>query len=221
MNKRQKYIISLLLLVIFPISAIGLNISVHKCKHKGTIYLSFLESNKNIDDSKCCCPHNDLNIIEKKHHGSCCNKGKTQNKMQESSEAQMTKRADKKSKSCCQSKNNKIEISEKINIKLQKEGFNNHYFKNICCSNSDISYSIAVATASIDNSKGLIEFPTLFKTLSNNSNSNERNFNKLSVKEIQFPLKGPICNIISFIHFTSETTDDAVPVPAFMLLQIA
>jgi hypothetical protein len=209
MRDKFKYIMSVILLVIFPISAVGLNVSVHKCKHKGTIHFTFFESSKNISHFNCCSTScdisnsvKDIKVTEyidknenKKHH--CC--------------VVSNKIADKeKSSDMCN-----MSVTGQLHENMSKESKNQgstkstiSYKNKSCCSDSNLYYAINFSYICLDNNKLLIKLPILINTYYEKVNFSSYFFDELTLKILKYPLKEPIFKIISFIHFTSVSGDD-------------
>jgi len=212
MLNKLKYITALLLIVIFPISAVGLNISIHKCQQEGSLHLSV----KTQSDSDCCCSkigsENQLKSQNIKHHKSnsensktiescsCCSpvpgiaKNNNQNKTGNGSS------------SCCgkSKKETNNTLSVKVNKDLTFAKFNHN-----CCSNTKLSYHLNNTFLNFNDNKNIIDYELLFLCSSNQFRYDNKVPEKISFKEIIYPLKEPICNIISFIHFTSSTGDES------------
>jgi len=216
MIKKLKYIITILLLLIFPLSAIGLNISIHKCKHKGNIHISLFQSSKGHFYCDCCCSVCERNYTIKQQNISCCNKEKEQQNVQVSSDTKMSEGKDKSSNSCCISENEPDygnSCKESNESEYSYSGIN--FIISSCCSSSYLSYALNMAFITLDSSKGLLELPILSYNLYPKRNLATIDFDILSVKDIEYPLKEVIVHIISFIHFTSLTGDDS-EVPNFL-----
>jgi hypothetical protein len=86
--------------VIFPISAIGLNISVHKCKAKGTIYYSLFGTTNSDNELICGCKAKETVALPKQNAHSCCKKTNIINKSADCNETGNTEILMLKS-SCC------------------------------------------------------------------------------------------------------------------------
>jgi hypothetical protein len=161
---KLKYITTLLLMVIFPLSAVGLNISLHKCKHCNTLHFSLFDKSGNENNYQCCCDNN----------------------------------------------NEKLDLTKDTEQEEQSFGsaYGNGYYKNQCCTNSSISFLIIVSSETIDKNNKLSGSQKISGAITGSLDCKNYNFNKFSIRECRFPLKGPIPKIITFIHFASVTADE-------------
>lgn len=173
MNKNLKKYITILLLAIFPISAVGLNISVHKCQHKGSLHITFYGSASLHFNSNCC--------------SSMCDSPKSSESVQ----------------NCF----NSCKMNNETYGQIEKSGIS--YLNSTCCTNTDLSYSINLALITSDKNKSLLELPMLSYIFFQMRDFALNDLDNKSTKEIQFPLREPICNIISFIHYTSLSGEDS------------
>lgn len=183
MKGKLKNIIVLILLVIFPISAIGLNVSVHKCKLKGTIHFDFFGTTNSNNELICGCKAKDINPPAKKEAPSCCNKTKI---VDESGE-------------CNETNNN-----EQTGIQLLKSS---------CCSDSDLSYSINRDFISNDKSNISTNITYVFNNLNSNERFNAFRTSAYLVTDLKYPLQELICHTISFIHFSSQSKNNSEEPP--------
>ncbi len=189
MKGKVKNIIVIVLLVIFPISAIGLNVSVHKCKLKGTIHFDFFGTRNNTDNPICGCKAKEIKTLPIQKTHSCCNKTNIE----------------VESDDC----------NETINTETEKTGI--QILKSSCCTDSALEYSVNSAIISLNKIRLLIETPVIFNILFHKLSYEAGYFDKMSAKIFKYPLKKPISKIISFIYFTFETGDDSVPPHSSML----
>jgi hypothetical protein len=221
LTKRIKYISALFLLLIFPISAIGLDISFHKCKHSGTVNFSLYKSEKGKAKESCCCNYESNKTI----------KEQTKSEIHESVNSEVKKDLKQKG-SCCENKSKKAKISSCCTRKVQKQNNNAQTIeltlknepenktktennigvnlkKNPCCSYSNIYFFINQTIINCDISlkslKSYSELPSKF----NNINFNTVFTNKSLLKIVDYPLKEPVNTIISFIHLISNFGDDS------------
>jgi len=185
MKGKLKNIIVLILLVIFPISAIGLNISVHKCKLKGTIYFSLFGTTNNSNELICGCKVKDINPPDNKEVSSCCNKTNIENETGENIET-----------------NNN-----------ETENTGNQLLKSSCCSDSDLSYSIQNDFISFNKSNILTDKTFVFNILNSNERCNAFRTSAYLVTVPDYPLQELICNTISFIHFSSQSKNNSEEPP--------
>ncbi|MDT3740219.1 MAG: hypothetical protein RO257_12060 [Candidatus Kapabacteria bacterium] len=100
MKGKLKNIIVLILLVIFPISAIGLNVSVHKCKLKGSIYFNFFGTTNDNNELICGCKAKETQTLPIQKAHSCCNQANIVNESADCNETENTGNQLLKS-SCC------------------------------------------------------------------------------------------------------------------------
>ncbi|MGA2297376.1 MAG: hypothetical protein ABSG15_07510 [FCB group bacterium] len=176
MIKKLKYITAILLLAVFPISAIGLNVTIFKCLHKNTINISFFNTNTfNANLFVCKCFTAEKNISKKVHH------------------------------SCCEAKKIQEKETNIQNLSSNKESGLN-YHSSPCCLNSNKIIALNSVFVSLENQINTIELPVYSNNLL--SKIDLKDIYKFHSKIIVFPLKGPIFNIISFIHFNSACGDD-------------
>ena len=214
MTKKLKHITALLLLMIFPISAIGMSVSIHKCKHSGSFHISFNDGSCQKQHYSDCCQttskirrneHSAKMTIPKIHSvkkslGSCCS----------------SKKAKKKefSSNCC--KKSSIPAVQQNDVSTNENsqspthtGYNLKSLKTSCCSNSNFDYKIKVSYITFHDCKKLNNLTLIsfnnFKTTNLTSLKQNTSF----IKKIQYPLKEPITNIISFIHYSSILGEDS------------
>ena len=198
-------------MVIFPISAIGLNVTIHKCKLEGTLHITFFETKSDQNNSDCCCDHHKSNDKDDTKHLSCCSK-----EIDKKLEAMQNELP-----SCCKDKEKTPEKTSNQNKESEKDNSGNEYFSSVCCSNSLVSSALIITAESANNNKVLISVPLFINTFLTDEYLNSKICNNDTKTEIRYPLKEPICDIISFIHFTSNNSDEAGPNPQFVLYQIA
>jgi len=220
MLNKLKHITALLLLVIFPISAIGMNISIHKCmmKSKTKVSLNY-SSPKSTESTSCCCSSENKNQTNYKK-SSCCSKSKKQKSHKRFSSSNNSKKVETTSSCCAKQKKEtaqKSENSQKSDDYSKSDNFlGSNHIKQSCCSNSSFNYYVNVVVIALESSKGLQDFPILSTVAYKQINFDLTDYNSSLYKEIHFPLKEPVFDIISFIHFTSSTGDDSdVPNPLF------
>lgn len=206
MNRKLKHITAILLLAILPISAFGLNISIHKCKHKGTIHISFCESFSKQNANNCCSDAQSKNITESKNTLTCCAK-KTE--------------SNNNTPSCCKTNSSNLAKTSIEKNNQDNDNSTKRYSSALCCSNSIVSSALVVAVNSVQNDKIVISIPINLNTFLDNLCLNSNHGVKLTLTQIRYPLKEPVCEIISYIHFTSNNSDEAGPNPQFVLYQIA
>jgi hypothetical protein len=202
MFKKIKHITAIIMLVIFPISAIGLNISIHKCKLKGTTQFTFVDnSNKNNSVSSCC--GHDEQILT--NGGDCCN-----NDQKESIDSDN----DSNNESCsCEEPADISSKPDNPNKSTETDKLNNECvydnFSESCCTHSNYSYELIVNTVDLETKKPLFDLPVFYTDCFEKINLTTKGFNNFTIKDVQHPLKKPISCIISFIHFTSDTSEDS------------
>jgi hypothetical protein len=162
-----KHITAILLIAIFPVSAIGMDISVHNCHGKQTVRLSFLKSVR--QKAKCCC---------------CRNFG----------------RADARNVNYCGKNLSKGSISD---IKTLP-----------CCSESSAYLSLSIESVPADNPISVIITKTLLPNEIPGFNLSSALYRRDQLKkELDYPKKEPVINIISFIHFTSSGQSEKSDLP--------
>ncbi|MBM2814783.1 MAG: hypothetical protein HW421_1545 [Ignavibacteria bacterium] len=183
-------------MAIFPISALGVNVSIHQCKHNGTTHISFFDSHKNNEYS-CCSSHR---IIEQsKKSGS-------------SSQYSKSKTGKKSMFNCGSCIKKKSKLIKKDNISKKSSCSKSINFgkdNSTCCKDSFLKFKIKSSFNSISH----------FKLISSNHFSYSDfvlshllyNYKPVNIafKKVQYPLKEPISGIISFIHFTSDEGSDS------------
>jgi len=214
MLKKLKYITTVLLLVIFPISAIGLNISIHECKHTGIVHFELFEFSK-ANGNADCCSKSGLNRIKKDNNCSNCSQEKVNNDVQGCSKAQIFNGSDDGSNACMVAEKEQNKSINEFNVSWKN--FSGIDFpKSQCCSNSNLSYQINLAFIYIDNIKGFFELPIISDNLFRKDFLKSTDINAQTSKNTQYPIKELIFNTISFIHYTSITGEDsAVPYPLY------
>ncbi len=183
MTGKLKNIIVLILLVIFPISAIGLNISVHKCKIQGTIYFSLFGKTNSDNELICGCKAKETQALPEQKTQSCCNKTKIEDESAD-----------------CNENNN----SEKPEIQLLKSS---------CCSDSDLSYSIQNDFISFNKSNILTDKTFVFNILNSKERINSFRTSAYLVTVPDYPIQELICHTISFIHFSSQSKNNSEEPP--------
>lgn len=208
MSNKFKNITAIVLLLIFPISAIGFNISIHKCRHKGTSQLFFFESHQNHNKINCCNSDCELKDVKKDKVIATCHLEKEKNKERGCSETTISGGTDKCANMCGTSNKEKSSSLNKPNENEYNTSGTN-YIKSPCCTNSDLNYAINLAFINLDINKWLVGKSVLLNNKTKGINFDKLNFDKQFVKNIEYPLKELISNIISFIHFTSITGDDS------------
>lgn len=182
-------------MVIFPISAIGMDISIHKCHHMGTIHIALFSKSNN----SCICPVCKAKQTEESTQSSCCPKKEIVAKSCCASSEESSKRKSDEIKPITEQK---LPIHKNLIVEDSDE---------LCCMNSNISYAINTGFVPIENEKGFVVLPISLNDSFQKIDFIIKNFDKFTSKDINYPLKEPICNIISYIHFTFETGDDAYP----------
>jgi len=203
--------------MILPLSAIGLNISVYKCKHKGTIHFAFFEFPKNLSHSDCCCSSScDMSSLTNEQKKSSCNHKPDHKQNNDCLEPNMSCMTENNSDTCS------MKADEQSQENISKDSYNQEstkstisYQNKSCCSDSTLSFAVDFNYISLDNNKQLIKFPILFNNMFQKLNFCILSFDKLYLKILKYPLKEPICKIISFIHFNSLSGDDTVA-PLFL-----
>jgi hypothetical protein len=218
-----KHITAILLLVIFPVSAIGVDVSVHSCQEKGKTLLS-LHSIDSKAGMACCCSHLSGNSKDSKM-GSCCHMNHKQKSSKKTDATGYGLAVSQSSGHSCCSKSHKSVRDNKKAAHISDELINNNdaystgsgsqngktgaVYKDVsCCSQSDVCYSVNVVSVSLESADKLLIDPILipealpgFKSLSQHTIYN--------LDKIQnYPLKEPVCHIISFIYLTSNSGDD-------------
>ena len=189
MLKKLRHIIAVFLLIIFPLSAIGMSINIHKCQHKGTIHFSFFYSSNNI--TKDCC--NDSKKVKKcemhKSESDCC--------------------SNKHSLNAACSVN-----TDKVNSKSSQQAVTRFSeLTSACCSNSELTYQISFAYFASDYTKVQCG---LFILTANDYDNFKTNINRddfITINKIRYPLKEVIFSIISFIHSASDNSGNDSEVP--------
>ncbi|MBX3045206.1 MAG: hypothetical protein KIT33_10325 [Candidatus Kapabacteria bacterium] len=185
MTGKFKNIIVLILLVIFPISAIGLNITVHKCKLKGSIDYSFFSSTNNNNEFICGCKITDINPTAHQEASSCCNNTNMEEKSGDNNET-----------------NNQYNKNTGIQI-----------LKSACCSDSDLSYSINDDFITNIKTNILSNFAIVNNVLYSNKCFNLFRTSDYFIKDTEYPIQELICHTISFIHFSSQSKNDSEEPP--------
>ncbi len=209
-----RHITATLLLVILPISAIGLNITIHKCHHRGTFRITLFDTSKNSLNNDCCSGYNNnpkttqmstgCQMGHKKVHTGCSMMNMSENQKMSSDNCGMQL-------SKVISKNNSNESKES---KTAETGTN--YFNAPCCSNSEYTNDISIHLYTIEIIKDNFVAPLIAYDDFQLSNFN---FNKdeITVSDRQCLLKRPINFIISFIqHSTSLSVDEAEPISSVL-----
>ena len=176
MLKTFKYITAILLLAIFPISAIGINVSIFKCIHKNSIQITFFNTNTDNSNLAVCKCIPSIKKISKIVHRSCCETKIIQEKE-----------------------------TNTQNLSSNKESGLNYHSSPCCLKNNKI-ISLNAFFVSLENQINTAPL-TVYESNLNANIYIKDNINSYS-KIIEFPLKGPIFNIISFIHFNSGCGDD-------------
>jgi hypothetical protein len=183
MKRSFIYITSIFLLLVFPISAIGINASVHKCNTKHIKQVSFLKLFPPKNVHSCCCNSISKNISNNKAlNCSCCSK-KEQKKPDESQETS------DKSNSIFGYKSSKTNCCEFIKIY--------HALNSVFISSDNLITFLFINDAHSGECNRIIH-----KILYSQS---------INFKKDKFPLKEPINKIISFIHFTSTNGESEIP----------
>lgn len=224
MKSKIIYITSFLLLLIFPITAVGLDLSVHKCRHSGNLHFSFfqLDSKKQFDD--CCCkPGSKAETVSSPTEKTCSDieykeSAKPENRPKEK------KKEIKSANSCCSKtiKNTKkkpiIEITSKSQIvepkKSQTAGkkitCEQEFSKSVtCCDISKVTFSLTSAPIIIITPEKTIKANVHIPHLTLISFMSYQNFDKSSKIRISNPLREPITKIISYISLQSNPKDDS------------
>jgi len=178
-----RHITATLLLVILPISAIGLNISVHKCKLKGTTYFSLFGTTNNSNELICGCKAKETQTLPKQNTHSCCNKTNIENES---------------------GKCNETDNTEITQIQLLKSS---------CCSDLDISYSIQNAFISNNKCEIIKNITFVFNILNSNERFNSFRTSAYLVTVPDYPIQELIFHTISFIHFSSQSKNDSEEPP--------
>jgi hypothetical protein len=212
-------------LLLFPISAIGLNIYVHKCKTSGIISFSFINSaTENSKKFKCCCDeavikdskNNTPKVVN--HDVSEKSLFKVINSVQIPDKKESKKK--NKTLSCCSQShkaiqttvNSKKTITNKIHVNESKLPVNSatkpFYNNHSCCLISSASFGLNTQYISLDNSKNIKELSDLNSIVFQKINYCSLVCKQSNFKLFKYPLKEPILTIISFMHFTSNTGDD-------------
>jgi hypothetical protein len=201
MFRKIQYIISLFLLLIFPLSAMGMDISIHKCKHKGTVHYSFFGSHSHSD---CCCAEGTLSHNGKAHQCDQCLKEKGLKSVPDCCPDKSTEPIEKAPDSCCNSNNNAP--SEKSDSKLIQDNYSTNAISACnapCCTNSELLSGDYITVLSLDIYKYLQIQPLLisdqYRIQTEAKLDNNTSFNN----EIHYPIKRLITQIISCIHFSS------------------
>ncbi len=215
MIRKLKYIATIFLLMMFLISSIGFSVSIHKCKTDGSTHLSFFNSSKNTECSSCSCPSNEEKSSGNETESSCC--GTEENNDKQIIDSESVDNEENCSNSCCSIANstddNKVltEGTKSEQSQAEESDFGFGSINSQCCSNTNISYAFTFEYSALESSDKIFDLPVSASNSYQKLTLDPTNIDKLSFKDIQFPLKEPICCIISFIHFTSASGDDSVP----------
>jgi hypothetical protein len=165
MFKYIKHITAILLIIAFPVSAIGMDISVHSCRGKSTVHFTFLKSFSPKKASTCCC--------------SAKTGGTT---------------AGIQSKPYCGNKNEDLK-------------------KVPCCNSSSVYLSLAVESDTSDNASQVLASKSLLPIITPGINFEIAFSKSHPVRELRYPIKEPVFDIISYIHFTSSGSGDTADIP--------
>ena len=196
----------MLLMLILPLSAVGLDISVHKCKQKGTLHFSLFNFSANKHNKSCCCAGCDIARSAESAQSSCCGKDISANDKTDGIEESV------EAPSCC-SKTAKTPIPQKETIAKNESKSNSAKgsgiinYENPCCTDANYNYVVSVASESPESNKLVLNIQPNAVDLFRKFNLNPNSSDIVSSKEIRHPLKEPICCIISFIHFTYSNAD--------------
>lgn len=221
--ERFKYIVAVLLLAVFPITALGFDISISKCQYSGKVRVSVFGFNT---EDNCCCKtkkehsqesksatkavtgiaaitfvHSSINNSNDEKLPSCCSKKVQKEKLP----------------SCCQKPGNNNVISSEV-CNIVKDENSKTSGKNVkptdCCTHTLISNDLSRESVRIesisrlitetDNYQPYIEFKTAYN-----------HTDIIVTKVIDYPLKEPITYIISFILLSSSARDDGDDISSF------
>ena len=213
------------MLVIFPITAIGMDISVHKCRHSGNLHFNLFQVNPANEYDNCCCkPEKELTkkIIKetsKKSEQSCCAKEVKQ------VQTKTIKKASKEVPSCCSKE--KIKPAKRtVKTKIQTHSvvvaestanpetthnadcLNSRYKTASCCDINKVEFSLSSTPVTIITKDNYVGFELKVPASCSKIEIHDTNSSQSLYNIKDFPLKEPIDSIISFISYSSSQKDD-------------
>ncbi|MCX6153551.1 MAG: hypothetical protein NT007_05275 [Candidatus Kapabacteria bacterium] len=200
MGNKLRHIAAILLLVVFPLASMNLHFSVRKCNSRGLLQIIFYNSELSFKLPS-------LDFLTSSGLAQLITKPVNIEK-------------DKKKPSCCQNKQEPADVSDDADDcelcqnpnQTETSDSDNDFaaFKTIhtaCCSNSLITCSVQGSFIVSDTAHTAnIEYSAAITDIGNTKLANNYKVH-LKFKDIYHPLKEPISNIISFIHFTSNAED--------------
>ncbi|MCX6153435.1 MAG: hypothetical protein NT007_04665 [Candidatus Kapabacteria bacterium] len=198
MISKLRHITTILLLVVFPLASLNLQFSVRKCNRRGLLQLRIFNSEINLNllsfNPLACCEINPKNNSGKQEKNrDCCKPNGAANAGSEDDGCEFCKKSDKSS-----TNENSDSDDNILEYKTIKTG---------CCSNSIVSNTLQGSfvnsdiqiSAKIFNSATIADIQRKYIPISYQGDE--------GFKDIFYPLKEPISQIISFIHFTSNAED--------------
>lgn len=208
MSKRLINIISLFLLLIFPISAVGLDLSIYKCKHNGSLDIALFTQNTAEHAKSCACSHeHSAKKIEtqkpeiKEEARDCCSKKAVVKPI-----VKIVKKAVKSHSCCSKEKESKSESEIPSNpINEKKESVKNVVNSAPCCTNSNIYFVVNTTSIPTTIKDEILKIQNISPQIRIDLNIDTKLFNKDTYKEVPYPKKEPISRLITFIHFKSSS----------------
>lgn len=183
LRKKHIHIVSLLLLVSFPITAIDLHFSIFKCKHKGLFHVVLFD--QHIHNGCCVASTNDKTNIESVNTHDCCH----------NTESKAPKH---QTGGCSHEKRKDVVHSTILSASICSS----------CCSEKHFKLSLQNTIIPSENAKKII-FPIEKQSKDYFKYSFVRTyFNKDNYKDILYPIKELTISIISYIFHSSSKKDD-------------